>query len=66
MCDVNKCVYRERERERERESVCESNVSGLPTCSMELSEWCRSVMEVVLAGRCHADGVESCHSGTEK
>ena len=53
-----------RERERERES--ESIVSGLPTCSMELSEWCRSVMEVVLAGRYHADGVESCHSGSEK
>ena len=41
-------------------------MSGLPTCSMELSEWCRSVMEVVLAGRCHAGGVESCHSGSEK
>ena len=41
-------------------------MSGLPTCSMELSEWCHSVMEVVLAGRCHADGVERVHSGSEK
>ena len=57
------CVEREREREGE---FCSSIVSGLPTCSMDPSELCRSVMEVVLAGRCHAGGVESCHSGSEK